>query len=104
MADIVFRVTRGFGQVVTAPSYVHGPDGTPYVFVRATAASLPALAGKVIVAAPDGSERELSARLFGLTVSRVIPQHDDPSGRWCPFSGVSQPAGECPVHPGPEAA
>ena len=102
VAPIEFKVTRGMGAIVAPGDYVHA-DGTAYTFLRATRPTAPGRAGKVVVTR-DGHQAELYASVFGLTVSRIIPQHDDPSGRWCPFSGVSQPAGECPVHDGPEAA
>jgi hypothetical protein len=99
-----YRVNRGAGEIVSPAAWVYDRQGTPARLVRATAPTLPGLAGKVIVSR-DGAEHELSARVFGLAVTRVIPQHHDPdTSAWCPFSGVSQPDGECPVHTDPPAA
>jgi hypothetical protein len=92
------------GETVHAGALVYDRTGAVATFVRAVSATMPRLAGKVVISR-GGVEAELSARVFGLTVTRVIREHSDPvTGRWCGFGGVSQRDGACPLHDGPDAA
>ncbi len=78
--------------------------GAPYILLRATRATVPGRSGRIVVRR-DGTESERYAGAFGLRVSVVVQQHDDPvTGAWCRFSGTNSLTGECPVHPGPQAA
>ena len=100
-----FKVTRPTGEVIYPGALVFDlADNTPYTLLRATRATVPGKSGRIVVRR-NGQETERFAGAFGLRVSIVVPQHDDPVTRaWCRFSGTNSLTGECPVHPGPEAA
>ena len=95
-----FKVTdRDTGSIVHPGAYVFDRDGIAYTLVRATRPASMGQPGRVVIADERGREAEYLAPLFGLTVSYMVPQHNDPAtGRWCAFSGCSSITGFCPVH------
>jgi flavin-dependent dehydrogenase len=101
VADPVFRVRHESGAEVHPGQTVTDAHGNAVTFLYATRATAPGKSGKVVVSDGfDGTSRrehEHYAHIYGLTVARVIRDHSDASGAWCPFSLVSSLSGECPV-------
>jgi hypothetical protein len=96
----VYKVTRpASGEIVHPGAHVYRPGGPPAILRYATRPTVPGKSGKVVVGTAPGADAEVYAGPYGLAVTRVIPEHDDPvTGRWCGFGGCDSLTGICLLH------